>query len=149
MLFVLILDHFCLVVVEVVPHLLYWYSEANEAVLQGLADINYIVVWHFSGLDALFGASLVRCDLNPLPFLLLGDVDTFSHEVTHVLEIIIVAALPTPGRYALALSLFLMARLATLVSADIVVFDHSGAHGVLKHDLLIIICKGVVVYHVV
>lgn len=81
-------------------------------------------MWHFPGFYSFFSASFIRCDLNPLLFLFFGDVDTLGHKLTHILEVVIVAALPTPSNDALALRLLLMTRLSILMSADVVVLDH-------------------------
>lgn len=85
---------------------------------------------HFPGLDTLFGASFIGCYLNPLLFLFFGDVDALGHELTHIFEVVVVAALATPSSDALALRFLLMARLSVLVPAEVVVLDHGRAHGV-------------------
>ena len=131
------------------PDFLDGHSEADEAVLERLADVHNIAVRHFPGLDSFFGAPLVGCDLDPLLFLFFGDVDALGHHFAHVLEVVVVAALATPGRDALGLGLLLVAGLAILVPTGIVVLDHGRAHGVLEDDFLIIIGKRVVVEHVV
>lgn len=98
-------------------------------------------MWHFPRLDSFLSASFISRYLNPLLLLLfLGDVDALGHQFTHILEIVISAAFPTPCCDALGLRLLLIAGKAILMSAG-VVLDHSRAHGILKDNLLIVICK--------